>query len=581
MLKLLTPDMSRCRACIAKPLLVMATYIIISVIFFGAHIFPNMRQAYFGCTGDAINAIWLLEYWKDVLTNHINLFKAFHTTLQWYPIGINLTHGFPMPLLGILSYPLTATIGAVATANLWLVFLPAISAFSASVLCKKISGSWIYAWFGGYIYGFSSFEINRLLGHLPVAIIFIIPLLVLVSIRILEKKRLFPNSIWLTLLLFIQFLLGTPEVFIMFGFLAFIVSICCYFLVQPYRKEIILLVKSLFFAYLICLILLSPYLFYFFIDTSRNFQQNNIKNAIDLANLFTPSPTIWLGGGYFLKVYRSFLTSVPGSGGYIGIPLLIIIFLFIKESYRSTLGKILITGLIVTLIASIGPFLHLVGKPVLPTPWLLVSHLPIFRAIMPCRNFIFFILALSILTSCWLAHTKLNRVLKYILVIISIIFLLPNLYLGEKHVGKKIIRWKTSLEKYDFIDNEDYKKWMQKNSVVLFLPSISARQCYLQIKANNYFNLANGCWPGNGYMGLCGKQLYRLINFADTRVNINEESFKHAFSQYIQYSNTRYIVVKAGWAEVYKEVVDALPGAKLLKRNHSYYLFYVENKKHD
>ena len=106
--------------------------------------------------------------------------------------------------------PVEITLGPVAAYNVALLLCPALSAWSGFILCRRIAGSYWPAIAGGYLFGFSPYMLSRLIGHLNLAIVFLLPVAVgLVRARLTGKISARKFVLLFTILLTAQFLLST------------------------------------------------------------------------------------------------------------------------------------------------------------------------------------------------------------------------------------------------------------------------------------------------------------------------------------------------------------------------------------
>ena len=64
--------------------------------------------------GDPYQMTWFLAWFPYAITHHINIFQ---TTSFEYPYGANLADNTIVPLLGFIAWPITATLGPVASFN--------------------------------------------------------------------------------------------------------------------------------------------------------------------------------------------------------------------------------------------------------------------------------------------------------------------------------------------------------------------------------------------------------------------------------------------------------------------------------
>ena len=94
-----------------------------------------------------------------------------------------------MPGLALVFAPLTFLVGPVAAYNVAAVLMPALAAWTAFLLCRYLTGAVVPSLVGGYVFGFSSYEIEHAgRGHLNLTSIFLVPLAALVVLRYLDGR---------------------------------------------------------------------------------------------------------------------------------------------------------------------------------------------------------------------------------------------------------------------------------------------------------------------------------------------------------------------------------------------------------
>jgi len=106
--------------------------------------------------------MWFLVWWPHAIGSGLN---PMLTDAIWAPLGANLAWETALPLISIIAAPLTYSIGPVATLNILCLIAPALSAWTAFLLCRYITGKYWPSLTGGYIFGFSPF----ILGHMTYA----------------------------------------------------------------------------------------------------------------------------------------------------------------------------------------------------------------------------------------------------------------------------------------------------------------------------------------------------------------------------------------------------------------------------
>ena len=79
-------------------------------------------------------------------------------------------------------WPLTWLANPVVSFNVLTLLAPALSAWTAFLLARYLTRDRFASFIGGYLFGFSSYELGQLLGHLHMDLIFIVPLLLLFAL---------------------------------------------------------------------------------------------------------------------------------------------------------------------------------------------------------------------------------------------------------------------------------------------------------------------------------------------------------------------------------------------------------------
>ena len=251
------------RTCDLPALGAFILYLVLSIAFFGRALFGHLSDFYFGIGVDPGLMMWSLVWWPHALANGLN---PLLTKAIWAPSGFNIAWGTCIPLASILASPLTFTLGPVATYNILCVLSLPINGFCAFLLCRYITRDYIASLLGGYIFGFSAFMLGQLIcGHLHMLLAFPVPLCVYLALRRIDEEitaRTF--TLFLSLILVVQFLLSL-EVFATMTMLgAFALFLAWTFDLDRAGQEISGILGSIVCAYGIALVVVSPYLYYFF-----------------------------------------------------------------------------------------------------------------------------------------------------------------------------------------------------------------------------------------------------------------------------------------------------------------------------
>ena len=126
--------------------------------------------------GDPTIYIWSLAWWPHALLHGLN---PFVTNALFVPDRVDLARPFDAaPLAGIVAMPITLLFGPIVSYNLLMLASPMLAAFFAFFLCRYITRNFVSSLFGGYVFGFSTYMLGHMLGHLHLVLIFPIPAMV-------------------------------------------------------------------------------------------------------------------------------------------------------------------------------------------------------------------------------------------------------------------------------------------------------------------------------------------------------------------------------------------------------------------
>lgn len=464
-------------------------YFSISIIFFGVPLLADLKRFHIANGMDPSAMIWFLAWWPYALSHRLN---PFHPNLVWAPEGVNLAWATAIPGASLLAFPMTFTLGPVATYDILCLLAPALAAWTAYILCRYITKNFWGSLVGGYLFGFSTYELAHLPGHLSLTLIFILPLLIYLVLRRLNGDLKPPTFVLLLTLALVSQFLFSNEIFaimMLFGFITLLLA----FLLFPVdvKTRLVSTARLIGVAYVLAAVVLSPYLYYVFVSGFPRTPINNPKTfSSDLLNFLIPTPITFLGHRQFVDVTSQFTAGVSEATAYLGLPLILIIVSFARAHSWTPLGKLLMGSLCLVCLASLGPRLHVAGMASLSLPWRLMVHLPLVNHALPARFMMFAFLIAAILVAIWSSSDKSNRWAKRILIPLSILFLLPNVV--ESYL-KPVSHWKGALETPVFFADGLYREHLCPGENTLPIPYGQKGLSMLwQAQSGFYFRMAGG-----------------------------------------------------------------------------------------
>ena len=230
--------------------------------------------------------------------------------------------------------------------------------------------------------------------------VFLIPIIILLFIKfyrheISNMKFYLLSGVCLALQTYIN-----CEIFAMILFFGFL-SLLLAFLIFLDYKELPRILMSIAIVLIITLILISPFLYLFFLPpkVDSNFFPQATAFVNDLFSPIIPSSSFMLNFQPTQYTLNAVKSNSPGVtfgvaeyNSYFGIPVVIICCLYFYEFKYSKTAKFALLMSIIIFICSLGPILHIWGQPIFWMPWQLMSHVPFFKHALPAFWTFYFII---------------------------------------------------------------------------------------------------------------------------------------------------------------------------------------------
>jgi len=472
------------------PLLALLAYSCLSLALFGRDVLGDLRHvvegfgqspAYFG--RDQSIFVWSLAHGARALTHGSD---PFLTHDVFAPSGYNLAWATNLLGPALFATPATLLLGAITSYDLLALAAPATAAWTAFLLCRRLSGRSAAAFAGGLLFGFGTYESAEMVNHLNLALVALLPLAALLVLRRRDgeiSRRIF--IIALGLVLALQFWTST-EVFasmVMFGVFAFLLG--ALLAGRGPAPELARIAAETFGALMLALVLAAPYL-YFAARYSNPVSSVSARDAgVDLANFVTPTGVTWLHPLTSAGAAMKLRGNVSEQVAYLGLPLLLLIAAFAVEFRRSLLARCLIVFMLLAALLSLGGVAYADGSSLgVSLPWALLGRLPLLRFATPGRFLVYAWLAAALASSYWLARDS-RAALRWGAFVIVALSLVPNL------TG---VRWGTRVETPALLaDRSVAARFIPPGATVLALPfGIAGESMYWQVEDGFRFRLAGG-----------------------------------------------------------------------------------------
>ncbi len=505
-------------------------YLVTSWLFMSPPHFSDLTKAIFNNGGDPQQFVWFYNWWPYSLMHHLN---PFITRYSWYPLGYNLAWATSIPTLSLLMSPITLLGSAVLSFNLTAILSPVFASTACFFLVYYITKKYTPSLLAGYIYGFSSYEMSELLGHPQIYVDFLIPLLVLlVLLRLKNRIRSVSFIILSGLLLALQFGIAT-ELFSTYVCFAIIGLIIFYIFVPSLRTRLLVISRELGLAVILFLVIASPYIYYLIRGYAHVPGVIHPISAfsINAANYFIPTPITLVGGHALSGLYKYFTANLSENGGYIGLPILLILLYITIKYWRQRVVRACVILLAVILVCALGPRLHIIGQAgsSIPMPWALVSWLPIIKYAQPDRFTVYGFMLIALLIGFWLSRetTPRNRSLKYVAAALGIVCILPNTaQYTWSSVSIPAVLQRTSITAH-----------IPPQSNLLILPfERQGNSDYYQYASGMYFTQTGG------YIGPLPKKYINNTVVSSLENGIIAPSFAHNFAYFCTLNRVNFIV---------------------------------------
>jgi hypothetical protein len=353
---------------------------------------------------DPFQMTWFLTFVPYALTHGLSLF---HTNFVDYPRGVNLADNTSVPLLGILAWPITATLGPIASFNFLIRLSFAVSGGSMFLVLRRWCSSWLAAFIGGLLYAFGPYMAAQEL-HLDLIFVPIPPLLVLFGDELVRRQRMSPWVLGglIGIASVVQFL-TSPDIISGCALVALAIGVA---LAVRFRRlvrlKIVYIVKSASVA-IGAFVVLASYPVYEMLFGPGRIGGPVVPVSLlqaaraDIAGAFVPTsnqlavpPFISFIGDYFVG------GNLSENGTYLGIPLLIICFLIVRKFRKDATIVVMALAALFAWVVSLGGHLSIGTWPSpIPLPGDLLTYLPMFDNTIPARYALYVLLFVSMIVA--------------------------------------------------------------------------------------------------------------------------------------------------------------------------------------
>jgi hypothetical protein len=376
--------------------------------------------------------IWHLRWLPFALADGHN---PFHSNFLNYPDGFNLMWNTSVLFPALVLTPVTLLAGAILSYNVLVTLSLALSAWCAYLAFRRYVQREAAAAIGGLLYGFSPFMFAQAGGHPHMSLAVYPPLALLLLDEVLVRQRRSPYLLGLLLGVATGLQLLTGEEIVALTFLVASIGVVLLALLHSsaIRPRVPFAVRAVGVAAAVAL-LLDAYPLYVQLHGGERLtgpvQPHNVF-VLDLLQFVVPGYRQQLGAGPASSLFNRF-SGPTELGGYIGVPLLVLIIFVIVSRWSDGLVRLVTLLLGAVVILSLGPRLHVAGHVLsVPLPWVIPQRLPLFESILPARlallMFLLIGLLLALFVDCFPVRRDARKALLAVVLVVTLVPLFPAL----------------------------------------------------------------------------------------------------------------------------------------------------------
>ena len=496
---------------------------------------------------DPMDFLWWFARWPHALVSHSSLFA---TRLIWAPSGQSVAWTTCIPGLAIPLSPITLAGGPILSFNIAAITAPALAATGLYLVCREIGLPGQAALFGGWLFGFSSYEFAQLLGELNLAVIWALPFLLWLFLLRLHDRTGRSSFIGMSAALVVFQFCVSSEIFataVVFATIAMALAALSPAVHRGVpRLKAIILESAV--ALLLSMVILTPYL-YAMLDPTSSYLQNATGISpsdvmTDPLNFFIPTPVSWLGTRLFGRLGSGLAASMSDKDAYLGLPLIGILILYAKEFRRTPGARYLLVVFVTFAVLSLGSRLRVLGQitPVFE-PWILFMHLPLIGKALPARLVLYVSLVAALIAATWFARSTLATWKRRVAAALAILFLLPNIDTLPRH---------GTLPNPSFFSSGQYRNYLEPGERIIVLPY--GPSMWFQAQTHFYFRMVGGYLGGAEPRPFSGIAVDNALNGGPLVAH-----YKQAFRSFLKKYKVGAIVAYGPESKSVRELLASLP----------------------
>ncbi|MEA2521097.1 MAG: hypothetical protein QOI81_743 [Actinomycetota bacterium] len=516
-------------------------YLGVSFLLYGLPVLRDYATTFAGKgAGDSRIFLWGFAWWPHAISHGLS---PVVTHAIYEPSGVNLAWTTSIPGPAIIFWPITKAFGPLVSMNLATMLAPALAAWGAYLVCRRISSRFIPALVAGYLFGFSSYMTEQLTGHVNLFLIFPVPLAVYLVIRRIDGSLPVGRFVvGLGLLLVLQFSIST-EVFATLSFFGGVAMLGAMVAVRGHRVQVASAAAWTVAAFAIAGVILIPLLTFVLKGAPARPIRPVISgsSSVDLASFFVPRRSTLIGGATFHTYTDHTLGTPAEQGAYLPLPLIALLIAAAWMLRKDRMTRWTLAFGIVVLVFSLGTYLHVNGQRLFPMPWTPFAHVPILADALPSRFMMFAGLAIAVVAARWIdaSEQPWGRVG---VAALAGVMLLPNIAGEDVH---------TPLQVPAFFTNGGYRHFIPEDHTILYIHSDKGGEMLAQVEAHFWFRLAQG------HTGPTPRVFQRTAGYHAIDSGYPTDLSPSTVATFIRTHHVTTVVVQDGLARLWAPVLGA------------------------
>ena len=439
----------------------VALFTILSLGYFGSALSDPASRCACSAGADPESYMWFLAWWPHAILHAHN---PFETTSLFAPDLLNLGAVLLIPGAATVLAPITLLFGPLVAYNLLVITAPVLAAVFTFLLCRYLTGRVLPSLVGGYIFGFSPYLLGHMQGHPDLVLVFPIPAIVHVCLRVLDQRISSRRAVVYLVILLTTLYLCSPEMTLTFVLSGALALVAGYVLVAERRRDVIDVIRTVLQAGLCAVVLVSVFLYYALTgDVTNGFFNGFAEYGANGLGWLIPTKVVALGEAWFRGTTDTFKADVPENGTYLGIPLALVAVRYLVIRWRLGGARVLLVVLVTLVVLASGAHWYVGGTRVMPLPWDALSHLPLLSRAIPLRFAAYIFLIVGVIVALWLARPggDTRRAARWVVAATGLALLFPNLGQGF---------WSTRPTNPRFFTTQMYRRYLTLGETVLLLP---------------------------------------------------------------------------------------------------------------